>query len=156
MVEPAVLKELLNREALEEFRNRALNPDHPVLRGTTQNPDIFSRREAINPFYQRLPEIVQNYMDRLGEKTGRHYKLFDYYGHEEADYVLIAMGSSCEVIKETIDYLNRQGGESRIGTGKALQAIFGRASAGSHSQNGEADCSTGSDQGTRGGRRASL
>ncbi|WP_462414553.1 pyruvate:ferredoxin (flavodoxin) oxidoreductase [Eisenbergiella tayi] len=110
VVEPAVLKELLNREALEEFRNRALNPDHPVLRGTTQNPDIFfQEREAINPFYQRLPEIVQNYMDRLGEKTGRHYKLFDYYGHEEADYVLIAMGSSCEVIKETIDYLNRQG-----------------------------------------------
>lgn len=115
VIDQETIKELIDQEALEIFRSRALNPDHPVLRGTTQNPDIFfQEREAINPFYQGLPEIVQQYMDRLGEKTGRRYRLFDYYGDEKADCVFVAMGSSCEVIKETIDYLNGQGNKTGL------------------------------------------
>lgn len=105
-----MLLPMVDWESLQAFRDRALNPDHPVLRGTTQNPDIFfQEREAVNVFYQFAPGIVQEYMDKIGEATGRHYHLFDYYGAERPTLVLIAMGSSCEVIKETMDYLNGQG-----------------------------------------------
>ena len=107
IIEEETIKELVDYEAVSAFRGRALNPDHPVLRGTTQNPDIFfQEREAVNKFYVRLPGIVQQYMDRIGEHTGRYYHLFDYYGAKNPSVVLTAMGSSCEVIKETLDYLN--------------------------------------------------
>ena len=107
IIEEETIKELVDYEAVSAFRGRALNPDHPVLRGTTQNPDIFfQEREAVNKFYGRLPGIVQQYMDRIGEHTGRSYHLFDYYGAKNPSVVLTAMGSSCEVIKETLDYLN--------------------------------------------------
>ncbi len=107
IIEEETIKELVDYEAVSAFRGRALNPDHPVLRGTTQNPDIFfQEREAVNKFYVRLPGIVQQYMDRIGEHTGRSYHLFDYYGAKNPSVVLTAMGSSCEVIKETLDYLN--------------------------------------------------
>ena len=110
MIEEEMLRPMVDWENIKAFRDRALNPDHPVLRGTTQNPDIFfQEREAVNPFYQATPELVQEYMDKIGEATGRQYHLFDYYGAEHPELVLIAMGSSCEVIKETIDYLNAQG-----------------------------------------------
>ena len=110
VIEQDTLMPMVDWDSLQAFRDRALNPDHPVLRGTTQNPDIFfQEREAVNTFYQSAPGIVQEYMDKIGEATGRHYHLFDYYGAEHPDLVLIAMGSSCEVIKETIDYLNGQG-----------------------------------------------
>ncbi len=110
VIDPEALKALYDWEALKKFRDRALNPDHPVLRGTTQNPDIFfQEREAVNKFYDRIPQIVQNYMDKLAGITGRQYRLFDYYGAEDAEIVLVAMGSSCDVIKETLDYLNMQG-----------------------------------------------
>lgn len=100
------IKKLVDYKAIEEFRNRALNPEHPVTRGTAQNPDIyFQQREGQNPFFEATPEIVQTYMIKLGEITGRKYKLFDYYGDKNAEYVIVAMGSVTDTIKETIDYL---------------------------------------------------
>lgn len=109
------IKKLVDFDAVEEFRNRALSPEHPVVRGTTQNPDIyFQQRESANPFYNAIPEIVQGYMDSLGEITGRKYKLFDYYGAKDAEYVIIAMGSASDTIYETVDYLNARG--EKVGT----------------------------------------
>lgn len=114
VIEEEEIKKLVDYEAVSAFRDRALNPDHPVLRGTTQNPDIFfQEREAVNQFYIKLPEIVQGYMDKIGEDTGRSYHLFDYYGAENPTVVLVAMGSSCEVIRETLAYLN--GREAKYG-----------------------------------------
>ncbi len=110
LVDYDLIEELVDFEAIEEFRNRALSPNHPVARGTTQNPDIFfQQRESANPFYNAVPDIVQDYMDKFGEKTGRKYKLFDYYGDENAENIIVAMGSVCDTISETIDYLNRDG-----------------------------------------------
>jgi pyruvate-ferredoxin/flavodoxin oxidoreductase len=108
------IKRLVDYSAIEEFRNRALSPEHPVVRGTTQNPDIyFQQRESANPFYEAVPGIVQRYMDSLAEITGRKYRLFDYYGADDAEYVFVAMGSVCDTLYETVDYLN-SGGE-RVG-----------------------------------------
>ena len=109
------IKKLVDYKAIEDFRNRALNPEHPVARGTTQNPDIyFQQRESANPFYNAIPEIVQQYMDKLGEITGRKYKLFEYYGANDAEYVIVAMGSVSDTIYETVDYLNARG--EKVGT----------------------------------------
>lgn len=109
VIQEETIKKLVDWESIKEFRDRALNPDHPVLRGTTQNPDIFfQEREATNRFYLNLPEIVQQYMDKVKEETGRSYHLFDYYGPQKPEIVLVAMGASCEVIKETLDYLNKK------------------------------------------------
>ncbi|NLM52160.1 MAG: pyruvate:ferredoxin (flavodoxin) oxidoreductase [Firmicutes bacterium] len=106
----AELKNLLDFEALQAFRRRALNPEHPVVRGTTQNPDIyFQMRESANPFYEAVPGIVQNYMEQLYKICGRKYSLFEYYGAHDAQEVLVAMGSVCETIYETVDYLLAQG-----------------------------------------------
>lgn len=103
------IKQLVDWDSIESFRGRALNPEHPVLRGTTQNPDIFfQEREATNKFYQSLPDTVQEYMDKMKELTGREYHLFDYYGAKNPSVVMVSMGSSCEVIKETLDYLNQK------------------------------------------------
>ncbi|MDR2455484.1 MAG: pyruvate:ferredoxin (flavodoxin) oxidoreductase [Deltaproteobacteria bacterium] len=104
------LKALIDMEALNKFRNRSLNPGHPSTRGTTQNPDIhFQQREASNLFHARLPETVQGYMDEVGRLTGRKLSLFEYYGDKEAEAVIVAMGSVCDTIKGTIDYLAAQG-----------------------------------------------
>ncbi len=104
------IKKLVDDDAIEAFRKRALNPEHPVARGTAQNPDIyFQQRESVNPFYDAVPDIVQGYMDKLGEITGRNYRLFDYYGAADAESILIAMGSVCDTIFETVDYLNASG-----------------------------------------------
>ena len=101
---------LLDQDALKEFRDRALNPEHPVVRGTAQNPDIyFQAREASNPFYDAIPAVVEEYLGKLGEITGRNYGLFDYYGAPDADRVVVAMGSSTEAIREGIDYLTEKG-----------------------------------------------
>ncbi|HZJ80483.1 MAG TPA: pyruvate:ferredoxin (flavodoxin) oxidoreductase, partial [Dysgonamonadaceae bacterium] len=106
------LEPLLNREALAEFKKRALTPDAPVTRGTAQNDDIyFQSREAANPFYDAVPGIVEKYLDKLAAITGRKYGLFDYYGDPEADRVIIAMGSVTQTIKEVVDYLNAKDGE---------------------------------------------
>ena len=104
------LKDMCNMEAVEAFRKRALNPEHPVLRGTAQNPDVFFQaREACNPYYNAVPELAQSYMDKVNAKIGTDYKLFNYYGAEDAEQIIIAMGSVCETIEETIDYMNAAG-----------------------------------------------
>ena len=104
------LKEMMDWDALAEFRKHALNPNHPCQRGSAQNPDIFFQaREACNPYYDALPAIVQEYMDKVNAKIGTDYKLFNYYGAEDAEHVIIAMGSVNETIEETIDYLAKQG-----------------------------------------------
>ena len=101
------LKDMVSMEAIDEFRAHALNPNHPCQRGSAQNPDIFFQaREACNPFYDALPGIVQKYMDKVNEKIGTDYKLFNYYGAADAEHVIVAMGSVCDTIEETIDVLN--------------------------------------------------
>lgn len=101
---------LLDTEALKEFRKRSMTPSHPVTRGTAQNPDIyFQTREASSPFYENIVPIVEEYMDKVSTLTGRKYGLFDYYGASDAEYVIVAIGSVCETIEETIDYCNSQG-----------------------------------------------
>ncbi|MEG2983234.1 MAG: pyruvate:ferredoxin (flavodoxin) oxidoreductase [Peptostreptococcaceae bacterium] len=101
---------LLNMEAVQEFRNRALSPNHPVTRGTAQNPDIFFQtREASNKYYNDIVGTIEKYMNQMSELTGRKHGLFDYYGAEDAKYVIVAMGSVTEAIEETIDALNAQG-----------------------------------------------
>ncbi|EGY25655.1 pyruvate:ferredoxin (flavodoxin) oxidoreductase [Desulfovibrio sp. A2] len=108
------MKKLVNWEKVEAFRQNAMNPEHPHIRGTAQNPDIyFQAREACNSFYNAVPGIVSNYMKKVGEITGRSYKLFDYVGHPEAERVIIAMGSACETIEEVVNFLNAKG--ERVG-----------------------------------------
>ena len=104
------LKDLVDMDAIDAFRNHALNPNHPCQRGSAQNPDIFFQaREACNPYYDAMPAIVQEYMDKVNAKIGTDYKLFNYYGAEDAEKVIIAMGSVCDTIEETIDYLRAAG-----------------------------------------------
>ena len=101
---------LLDREALQEFRNRALNPEHPVIRGTNQNPDIFFQaREACNPFFTAVPEIVAGYLAEISKITGRDYQLFNYYGAPDAERVVVAMGSVCDTIETVVDELMAKG-----------------------------------------------
>ncbi len=104
------LKPLVDMEALNGFRQRAMNPDKPVTRGTAENPDVFfQHRESCNDYYTAVPAIVEDYMKKISDLTGRKYGLFDYYGAKDADRVIIAMGSVTEAIRETIDHLTEQG-----------------------------------------------
>lgn len=104
------LKELVDMDAVAAFRANALNPDHPQVRGTAQNPDIFFQtRESVNKFYDAVPGIVSDYMKKINEIAGTDYRPFNYYGAADAEKVIVSMGSSCEVIKETIDYMNANG-----------------------------------------------
>ena len=106
----ADVMEMVDMDAIEAFRSRAINPEHPVLRGTAQNPDIFFQaREACNPYYDAVPAVVEEYMAKVNEKIGTNYKLFNYYGAPDATKVIIAMGSVCDTIEETVDYLNKSG-----------------------------------------------
>ena len=110
LIDEARLTALLDREALAAFRARALNPEHPVTRGTAQNPDIyFQTREAANRFYDAIPDMVAETMAQISEITGRTYKPFTYYGAEDAENIVIAMGSVTETLKESVDYLRKQG-----------------------------------------------
>ena len=104
------LKDMCDMDAVAEFRRHALNPEHPHMRGSHENGDIFfQHREACNKYYAELPAVVEKYMDLVNAKLGTDYKLFNYYGHPEADRVIVAMGSICDVAEEVIDYLNAHG-----------------------------------------------
>ncbi|WP_072893789.1 pyruvate:ferredoxin (flavodoxin) oxidoreductase [Clostridium fallax] len=104
------LAKLVDMDAVEAFRRRALNPDHPVTRGTAQNPDIyFQEREVVNKYYEAVPAMVESYMAEITKLTGREYHCFDYYGAKDADRVVIAMGSITDALEETVDYLNAKG-----------------------------------------------
>ena len=104
------LEEMVDKDAIAAFRSRALNPEHPVLRGSAENGDIFfQHREACNEYYNALPAIVEEYMDKVNEKLGTDYKLFNYYGAPDAERVIVAMGSICDVAEEVIDYLLAKG-----------------------------------------------
>ncbi len=109
-VDDAVLHKMLPPENIIALRGRALSPEHPVLRGTAQNPDVFFQaREAQNPWFDAFPGIVQQTMDQFGQLTGRHYQLFDYVGAADAERVIILIGSGAETVQETVEHLNRQG-----------------------------------------------
>mgnify|MGYP002423402776 FL=1 len=104
------LKEMVDQDAINAFRRHALNPEHPCQRGSAQNPDIFFQaREACNAYYEALPDVVEEYMNKVNAKIGTDYKLFNYYGAADAEKVIIAMGSVCETIDETVDYLIKAG-----------------------------------------------
>ena len=104
------LKDMVDMDAIEAFRARALNPEHPTMRGSHENGDIFfQHREACNQYYEAVPEIVEEYMGKVNAKLGTNYQLFNYYGAPDADRVIIAMGSICDVAEEVIDYLNAHG-----------------------------------------------
>ncbi|MCH3962787.1 MAG: pyruvate:ferredoxin (flavodoxin) oxidoreductase [Clostridium sp.] len=104
------VKKLVDYEALNEFRGRALNPEHPTVKGTAQNPDIyFQGREVSNRFYEKVPDIVDQYMKEINNITGRNYKPFEYYGEKNAENIIVAMGSVCDTIEETVDYLSEKG-----------------------------------------------
>jgi len=108
---------LVDYDAVNRFRARALSPDRPILKGTAQNPDIFFQgREASNPYYNAVPGIVLDVMKQVGDLTGRYYSLFDYVGHEEAERVIVLMGSGCETVEEVVNYLVKRG--ERVGAVK--------------------------------------
>ncbi|MBE6040054.1 MAG: pyruvate:ferredoxin (flavodoxin) oxidoreductase [Clostridiales bacterium] len=104
------LKEMCNMDAVKAFRDACLNPEHPHLRGSHENGDVFfQHREACNKYYDAIPEVVEKYMGKINDKLGTNYQLFNYYGAPDADRVIIAMGSICDVAEEVIDYLNAKG-----------------------------------------------
>lgn len=110
VIEQKELAKLIDYEALEDFRNSALNPNHPVIRGTAQNPDVyFQMAESINKYYEDIPDVVENYMSEITKLTGREYHCFDYYGAKDADRIIISMGAVSEVVEEVVDYLNKNG-----------------------------------------------
>ena len=110
LLEESDLRSLIDDELVLAHRARGLTPDRPVLRGTAQNPDVyFQARESVNPFYNDCPEIVQQLMDKFGELTGRHYRLYEYHGATDAERVIVLMGSGCEAVHETVDYLTERG-----------------------------------------------
>ena len=110
LIETGDMKKLIDMDAVQAFRNNALNPEHPVTRGTAQNPDIFFQaKEAVNHFYEPLADIVAENMKKVSELTGRDYKPFTYYGASDAENIIVAMGSVTSTIKETVDYLNKKG-----------------------------------------------
>jgi pyruvate-ferredoxin/flavodoxin oxidoreductase len=110
MMDYETMAEMLDMKYVEHFRGRAMTPDNPVIKVGAENPDVyFQGRETVNIYYEKTPDIIQKYMDLLAQKTGRQYKLFDYFGAPDADRVLIAMGSGCETIEETVNYLNKNG-----------------------------------------------
>ena len=110
MIDYGDIAPLVNLEKIMKFRASAMNPEHPTVRGTAQNPDIFFQgKEAANPFYEKVPHMVTDAMEKVGKLTGRHYRLFDYSGHPDAERVVVSMGSSCEAIEEVINHLTGLG-----------------------------------------------
>ena len=110
LLEDNILRSLIKDEWVIAHRKRALTPDHPIIRGTAQNPDVyFQARETVNPFYRAYPEILQKAMDKFAQLTGRQYHLFDYHGDPKAERVFILMGSGFKTVHETVIYLLNQG-----------------------------------------------
>ncbi|MGB7412786.1 MAG: pyruvate:ferredoxin (flavodoxin) oxidoreductase [Thermosynechococcaceae cyanobacterium] len=106
----SALRTMIQEESVCAHRSRALSPDHPVIRGTAQNPDVFFQaRETVNPYYQACPELTQNVMDQFAQLTGRQYQLYEYHGDPDAESIIVLMGSGCETVHETVDALNAQG-----------------------------------------------
>jgi len=109
-IDTSVIRQMISQESIAAHRARALSPEHPVIRGTSQNPDVFFQaRESVNPYYQAMPAIVQQVMDQFADLTGRAYHLFDYFGAEDATKVIVLMASGTETVEETVDYLNAMG-----------------------------------------------
>ena len=114
-IDPEVIRQLIKQVHVTAHRRRALSPDHPVIRGTSQNPDVyFQARETVNPYYQAMPDIVQKVMDEFGALTGRNYHLFDYIGAVDAERIIIMMGSGAETTEETVNYLNKTGAKTGL------------------------------------------
>ncbi len=110
LIDDAQIRAMIDENLVRAHRGRALNPDHPFIRGTAQNPDVyFQGRESVNPFYDRLPGEVEAAMARFGQLTGRRYRLFEYYGHPDAERVIVIMGSAAHTVRQTVAYLRRQG-----------------------------------------------
>jgi len=127
-VDDAVLRELMDDDAIAAHRARALSPEHPVLRGSSQNPDVyFQGREAVNPYYEAFPGIVQDTMDRFATLTGRPYRLFDYVGAPDADRVIVLMGSAAEAVHETVEQLNRDGAKTGVLKVRLYRPFAGQA-----------------------------
>ncbi|WP_039657354.1 pyruvate:ferredoxin (flavodoxin) oxidoreductase [Clostridium tyrobutyricum] len=115
VIDYSEVKKLVDYDAINEFRSRALNPEHPTVKGTAQNPDIyFQGREVSNKFYDKVPDIVDQYMNEINNITGKDYKPFEYYGCKDAENIIVAMGSICDTIDETVDYLMDKG--KKVGT----------------------------------------
>ncbi|MBE0435081.1 MAG: pyruvate:ferredoxin (flavodoxin) oxidoreductase [Methylomicrobium sp.] len=115
MIDRDTVRAMIDDDLVEAHRQRALSPDNPVLRGSTQNPDVyFQARETVNPYYQAMPAIVQQTMDRFAELTGRRYRLFDYVGPDDAEHIIVLMGSGAETVEETINHLNPRGGKNGL------------------------------------------
>ena len=109
-IEIDVIRQIINQKFITEHRQRALSPEHPILRGSSQNPDVFFQaRESVNPYYQAMPNIVQKIMDQFAELTGRRYELFEYVGAADAERIIVLMGSGAETVHETVDFLTSQG-----------------------------------------------
>ncbi len=117
LIDTQTMKDMIDEALVHAHRNRALTPDKPFIRGTSQNPDVyFQGRESVNTYYDKLPDILQESMDRFTRLTGRSYRLFDYVGAKDATKVIILMGSSCDTVEETVDYLNQQ--DEKVGVVK--------------------------------------
>ena len=151
------IRALLDDKYIIQFRQNALSPDRPIIRGTAQNPDVFFQaREACNPFHDAVPGIVQSVMDRFAALTGRAYHLFDYVGAADAERVIVMMGSGAEAAEEAVDAVKRQGEEDWHGQGPALRPFDADALLGRFAHHGEVDRRTRPHQGTRRSRRTAL
>ncbi len=124
---PEDLRAMIDDDLVRAHRGRALSPDHPVIRGTAQNPDVyFQARETVNPYYLACPAIVQNAMDKLGDLTGRRYRLFDYAGAPDAERVIVLMGSGAETVQETVEHLTTRGERGALSRGPAAHRADAR------------------------------
>ena len=148
-IDDSVIREMIDEEDVVQFRARAMSPDRPVTRGTSQNPDVyFQARESVNPFYQAMPDIVQQTMDKFAELTGRQYRLFDYVGAEDAEQVILLMGSGAEAADETVESLLEAGEKVGIIKIRLYRPFDCATPAKTNSQDLPGYCRTGSNQGT--------
>ena len=128
LISDSVIKEMIDDELVFQHRKRALSPDHPLIRGTSQNPDVyFQTRETVNPYYKALPKIVQQTMDQFAQLTGRQYKLFDYFGSKKATELVILIGSSCQTVTETIEQMLKSGKQVGMLQVRLFRPLNGKA-----------------------------